>query len=71
MGVRIDEARCHDQARCIDDALGTCLREIANAGNPVVHDTDVGFVPGRACAINDAPVLDQQVKRFLSCSIKG
>ena len=52
----------HDQARCIDDALGTCLREIANAGNPVVHDADVGFVPGRACAINDAPVLDQQVK---------
>jgi hypothetical protein len=65
MRVHIDEAGCHVQAAGIDNAARPDVLQVADGGDPVAGDGDVGVVPRVSGAVYHAPVPYQQVVRLL------
>ena len=60
MGVRIDEARRHDQPVGVDGALGA-FRHLADFGDLAVGDRDIGLVALGARAVDHGAVLDDEI----------
>ena len=56
MGVRIDEARRHDQPVGIDGALGA-FRHLADLGHLAVVDRDIGLIAGAPVPSTTVPFL--------------
>ena len=62
VGVGVDEPWGDDQTARVDDAAGRCLGEIAEGGDPLTRDADVGGVPGRPGSVDDCPAGDEHVE---------
>src|SRR5262249_20205687 len=63
--VDVDEPGRDDQARGVDLGLGGGLGEVADGGDAVAGDGQVGVEPGVAGAVDDLAVADDQVVRRL------
>ena len=64
VGVGVDEARCHEQARRVDDFGGVAdqrLVEVADGFDPVADDADVGSLRRRADPVVHRPATNHQV----------
>jgi len=42
MDLRVDHARQHMQAGCLESFVGRCGRQVADCGNPAIADADIG-----------------------------
>ena len=60
MRVRVDKARGDDAAPGLDD-LASAVPDLADLGDPAVHDRDIGLTPRCAGAVDHGAVLDQQI----------
>ena len=60
MGVQIDEARSDDQVGSVKHSLGT-IRNFPHCGNPPVRNRHIPLKPWGTSAINDGPVLNEQI----------
>jgi hypothetical protein len=60
--VGVDEAGRDDLARGVDLAVGAGGRKRADAGDPAARHRDVGGVAGRARAVDDGAVPDEEIE---------
>ena len=63
LAQHVDEAGSDDFAGGVDGALARGSSEIADGGDFAVADADVAGVPGRAGAVDDMAVGDDEVER--------
>ena len=63
VGVDVDEAGDDDRALGVDDAPRR-LVEAALGDDPPIADADVGAVAGKAAAVDDGAVLDEEVEHI-------
>ena len=61
VGMHVDESGCHHPPGCIDLGPATDRRQAADRGDFAIADTNVGFAPRRALAIDDIAVSNDQV----------
>ena len=74
MGVYVYEPWRGDQPAGIDDLFRTCAFEIADIGDLAAAHGDVGVVTGRARAVDNNGVADEQVVVLghrRNCLLKG
>ena len=62
--VHVDEARRDGEPAGVDPPLGLHVVQVADRGDPVASHGDVGPDPGRARAVVDEAVLDDEVGRL-------
>jgi len=62
LAEHVDEAGSDDLARGVDGALARCGSEIADGGDFSVANAEVSCVPGRAGAVDDMAVGDDEVE---------
>ena len=60
VGVRINEARCDDLAGCVD-FLVSGFSNLANLGDTIALDGDVGLIAWQAGAIDDSAIADNEI----------
>ena len=63
LAEHVDESGRDDFAGGVDGALGGRTGEVADGGDAAIADADVAGVPGRAGAVDDVAVRDDDVKR--------
>ena len=63
LAEHVDEARRDHHAVRVDGALGLRRAEKADGGDAAVANADIARVPGRAGAVNDVAVADDEVVR--------
>jgi len=63
MCVQVDEPRRDGQPRGVDLAGGRRADQVTDRGDPLAVDGRVGGPPGRARAVDDSPVADDQIVR--------
>ena len=61
LAEHVDEARRHDHAVRVDGALGLRRAQKADGGDASVANADVAGVPGRAGAVDDVAVADDEI----------
>src|SRR5580700_1547803 len=61
LAEHVDEARGDDLAFGVDFTLGVCVAEVADGGDAVCLDGDVGGVPWVVGAVDDVPVPNDDV----------
>ncbi len=70
LAEHVDESRRDDFAGGVDGAFGGRLGEVADGGDAAIADADVARVPGRAGAVDDVAVGDDDVKG-LQCRLRS
>ena len=70
MAEHFDEAGGDGEVRGIDDLVRMSAIELTNGGDAVAADADIGRVPWAAGAIDDAAVLDQDIKRCVLLRVR-
>lgn len=61
LAQHVNESRRDDHAVCVNGAFGLGRAQKADGGDASVANADVARIPGRAGAINDVAVADDQV----------
>ena len=61
MGMRIDKSRAHHLIFCIDNEVRLSARQMADGLNGISRYGDISKKPGRAGAVHNFSVLDQNV----------
>src|SRR5439155_11588117 len=61
LAEHVDEARSYHHTAGVYGALGRRVRQIANHGNLTVANADVTRIPGRAGAVNNVAVANDNV----------
>ena len=60
--VHVDEAGGDYKVGCVDGAVARGGFEVADGGDAVVADSDVGLTPGGARAVDEQAVFDYEVE---------
>jgi len=61
MGMHIDETRCYNQPRRINDFIGFRFRKVAYAYDLIFYYTYIPIKPGIASTIDDLTVFEDDI----------
>ncbi len=72
LSQHVDEAGSDNSAACINGARASRIMQITDGGNLSISNSDVAGIPGRAGAVDNVPVGDDDIegRRWLA-SLKG
>ena len=75
VGVRVDEARCHERARCVEDRLAVRTQVRRDLDDAAVVHAHVGAIRRRTGAVDHVAAPDEHARvrscRSLSCAVGG
>src|SRR3954467_4392189 len=61
LSQHVNEARRHDHAMRVDGTLARRGTYETNGRNAPIANADIAEIPGRACAVNDIAVADDEI----------
>ena len=61
LAKHVNKARSDDHAARVNSAFSLRCPEEADGGDASIANANIGGVPGRASAVNDVPIADQEI----------